>query len=129
VHRCDDSCRPGWCDAISSALIGCALDSDLRAIANVPAITVFLRLSASIFAALPRRQATHVNRVVAWRLLAPGRVDDLDDLRALAASGENSAAIAVRLNRTAAGVRKRAMDLGVRLAGSKRKLGLKAKGK
>ena len=48
-------------------------------------------------------------------------------LRALAASGENSAAIAVRLNRTAAGVRKRAMDLGVKLAGSKRELGLKAK--
>ncbi len=50
-------------------------------------------------------------------------------LRALAASGENSAAIAVRLNRTAAGVRRRAMDLGLRLAGSKRELGLKAKGK
>jgi hypothetical protein len=48
-------------------------------------------------------------------------------LRALAASGENSAAIAVRLNRTAAGVRMRAMDLGVRLAGSKREPGLKAK--
>jgi hypothetical protein len=37
---------------------------------------------------------------------------DDDQLRALAASGENSAAIAVRLNRTAAGVRMRAMDLG-----------------
>ena len=51
---------------------------------------------------------------------------DDDQLRALAASGENSAAIAVRLNRTAAGVRKRAMDLGIKLAGSKRELGLKA---
>ena len=37
--------------------------------------------------------------------------------------------IAVRLNRTPAGVRKRAMDLGVKLAGSKREVGLKAKGK
>jgi hypothetical protein len=40
---------------------------------------------------------------------------DDDQLRALAASGENSAAIAVRLNRTAAGVRRRAMDLGVKV--------------
>ena len=54
---------------------------------------------------------------------------DDDQLRVLAASGENSAAIAVRLNRTPAGVRKRAMDLGVKLAGSKREVGLKAKGK
>jgi len=54
---------------------------------------------------------------------------DDDQLRALAASGENSAAIAVRLNRTAAGVRRRAMDLGVKLAGSKRELGPKTKGK
>jgi hypothetical protein len=54
---------------------------------------------------------------------------DDDQLRALAASGENSAAIAVRLNHTAAGVRKRAMGLGIKLAGSKRELGLKAKGK
>src|ERR1700686_1481044 len=54
---------------------------------------------------------------------------DDDQLRALAASGENSAAIAVRLNRTPAGIRKRAMDLGVKLAGSKRELGLKAKAK
>jgi hypothetical protein len=53
---------------------------------------------------------------------------DDDQLRVLAASGENSAAIAVRLNRTPAGVRKRAMDLGV-MAGSKREVGLKAKGK
>jgi hypothetical protein len=52
---------------------------------------------------------------------------DDDQLRALAASGENSAAIAVRLNRTAAGVRMRAIHLGVRLAGSKREPGLKAK--
>ena len=52
---------------------------------------------------------------------------DDDQLRALAASGENSVAIAVRLNRTAAGVRKRAMDLGIKLAGSKRELGLKVK--
>ena len=52
---------------------------------------------------------------------------DDDQLRVLAASGENSAAIAVRLNRTPAGVRKRAMGLGVKLAGSKRELGLKAK--
>jgi hypothetical protein len=50
-----------------------------------------------------------------------------DQLQALAASGENSVAIAVRLNRTAAGVRRRAMDLGIKLAGSKRELGLKAK--
>jgi hypothetical protein len=54
---------------------------------------------------------------------------DDDQLRALAASGENSVAIAVRLNRTAVGVRRRAMDLGIRLAGSKRELGLKKKGK
>jgi hypothetical protein len=54
---------------------------------------------------------------------------DDDQLRALAASGENSPAIAVRLNRTAAGVRKRAMALGIKLAGSKRELGLKVKGK
>jgi len=52
---------------------------------------------------------------------------DDDQLRALAASGENSPAIAARLNRTAAGVRKRAIALGIKLAGSKRELGLKAK--
>ena len=54
---------------------------------------------------------------------------DDDQLRALAASRENPATIAVRLNRAAAGVRKRAMNLGIKLAGSKRELGLKAKGK
>jgi hypothetical protein len=54
---------------------------------------------------------------------------DDDLLRALAASGENSAAIAVRLNRTAAGIRKRATSLGIGLAGSRKALGLKAKGK
>jgi len=54
--------------------------------------------------------------------------EDDDRLRALAASGENSAAIAVRLKtRSAAGVRKRATHLGIGLAGSKRELGLKAK--
>ena len=47
--------------------------------------------------------------------------EDDDRLRALAASGENSAAIAVRLNRTPAGVRKRAMDLGIKLACACRK--------
>jgi hypothetical protein len=52
---------------------------------------------------------------------------DDDQLRALAASGENSIAIAARLNRTPAGVRKRAKNLGVRFAGSKRELGLRAK--
>jgi hypothetical protein len=40
--------------------------------------------------------------------------DDDDLLRALAASGENSAAIAARLKRTAAGIRKRAKSLPVR---------------
>ena len=54
---------------------------------------------------------------------------DDDLLRALAASGENSAAIAVRLNRTAAGIRKRATSLGIGLAGSRKAPGLKAKGK
>jgi hypothetical protein len=52
---------------------------------------------------------------------------DDDQLRALAASGENSVAIAARLNRTPGGIRQRAKSLGVRLAGSKRELGLKAK--
>jgi hypothetical protein len=33
----------------------------------------------------------------------------------------------LRLDRTAAAVRRRAMDLGIKLAGSKRELGLKAK--
>src|SRR5258705_9999740 len=50
-------------------------------------------------------------------------------LRALAASGENSAAIAARLKRTAAGIRKRATSLGIVLAGSRKALGLKAKSK
>ncbi len=53
---------------------------------------------------------------------------DDDLLRALAASGENSAAIAVRLNRTAAGIRKRATSLGIGLAGSRKALGLKSEG-
>jgi hypothetical protein len=53
---------------------------------------------------------------------------DDDLLRALAASGENSAAIAARLKRTAAGIRKRATSLGIGLAGSRKALGLKAKG-
>ena len=54
---------------------------------------------------------------------------DDDLLRALAASGENSAAIAARLKRAAAGIRKRATSLGIGLAGSRKALGLKAKGK
>ena len=53
---------------------------------------------------------------------------DDDLLRALAASGENSAAIAARLKRTAAGIRKRDTSLGIGLAGSRKALGLKAKG-
>ena len=54
---------------------------------------------------------------------------DDDQLRALAASGETSAAIAARLKRTAAGIRKRAKGLGVELAGSTRAPALKAKAK
>jgi hypothetical protein len=54
---------------------------------------------------------------------------DDDQLRALAASGETSAAIAARLKRTAAGIRKRAKSLGIGLAGSTRGPALKAKGK
>jgi hypothetical protein len=69
----------------------------------------------------------HLGKVMGKRSTWTSKDDD--QLRALAASGQNSAAIAVRLNRTAAGVRRRAMDLGVRLAGSKRELKPKAKGK
>jgi len=46
----------------------------------------------------------------------------------LLASGENSAAIAARLKRTAAGIRKRATSLGIGLAGSRKALGLKVNG-
>jgi hypothetical protein len=48
---------------------------------------------------------------------------DDDQLRALAASGESSAAIAARLNRSAAAIRKRAINLGIGLAGSKKATG------
>jgi hypothetical protein len=70
----------------------------------------------NILARKPRKRSTWTSK-------------DDDQLRVLAASGQSSAAIAVRLNHTAAGVRRRAMDLGVKLAGSKRELGLKVKGK
>jgi hypothetical protein len=50
-------------------------------------------------------------------------------LRALAASGENSAAIAARLKRTAAGIRKHATSLGIGLAASRKARALKAKGR
>ena len=75
----------------------------------------------------PGRARAEGEEVMGRRSTWTSKDDDL--LRALAASGENSAAIAVRLNRTPAGVRKRAMDLGIKLAGSKREVGLKAKGK
>jgi hypothetical protein len=51
---------------------------------------------------------------------------DDDQLRALAASGETSVAIAARLNRSAAGIRKRALNLDIGLAGSTKARGLKA---
>src|SRR5450631_3143221 len=52
------------CMASRTALIGHALDSDLPAIANVPAVIVFPRLSTSIFATLLRWIWRHVDRVV-----------------------------------------------------------------
>jgi hypothetical protein len=48
---------------------------------------------------------------------------DDDQLRSLAASGESSAAIAARLNRSAAAIRKRAINLGIGLAGSTKPTG------
>jgi hypothetical protein len=56
-------------------------------------------------------------------------IKDDDQLRVLAASGETSASIAVRLKRSAAGIRKRAISLGIGLAGSTKAPGMKAKGK
>jgi hypothetical protein len=53
---------------------------------------------------------------------------DDDQLRALAASGETSAAIAARLKRTAAGIRRRATSLGIGLAGSRKAPALKGEG-
>jgi hypothetical protein len=54
-------------------------------------------------------------------------IKDDDQLRVLAASGETSASVAMRLKRSAAGIRRRAINLGIGLAGSTKAPGLKAK--
>ena len=77
----------------------------------------------------PGRARAEGEEVMGRRSTWTSKDDDDDLLRALAASGENSAAIAARLKRTAAGIRKRATSLGIGLAGSRKALGLKAKGK
>ena len=51
---------------------------------------------------------------------------DDDRLRALAAGGESSSAIAERLGRDPSSVRKRAIKLSIKLAGSRNAIGLKA---
>ena len=57
----------------------------------------------------------------------PWTIQDDDQLRVLAATGETSGSIAVRLKRSAAAIRKRALYLGLVLAGSTKAMGLKAK--
>jgi len=57
----------------------------------------------------------------------PWTIKDDDQLRVLAATGETSGSIAVRLKRSAAAIRKRAIYLGILLAGTTKALGLKAK--
>jgi hypothetical protein len=59
----------------------------------------------------------------------PWTIKDDDQLRVLAATGETSGSIAVRLKRSAAAIRKRAISSGIVLAGSAKAPGLKAKGK
>jgi len=59
----------------------------------------------------------------------PWTIKDDDHLRVLAATGETSGSIAVRLKRSAAAIRKRAISSGIVLAGSTKAPGLKAKGK
>jgi hypothetical protein len=59
----------------------------------------------------------------------PWTIQDDDQLRVLAATGETSGSIAVRLKRGAGAIRKRATSLGIVLAGSTKALGLEAKGK
>jgi hypothetical protein len=54
-------------------------------------------------------------------------IEDDDQLRVFAATGETSGSSAARLKRSAAAIRKRATHLGVVLAGSTKALGLKAK--
>jgi hypothetical protein len=56
-------------------------------------------------------------------------IKDDDQLRVLAAIGETSASIAVRLKRSPPGIRKSAKHLGIVLAGSTTAPGLTAKGK
>jgi hypothetical protein len=56
-------------------------------------------------------------------------IKDDDQLRVLAATAETSALIAMRLKRSAPGIRKRAKNLGIVLAGSTNAPGLKTKGK
>jgi hypothetical protein len=51
----------------------------------------------------------------------------MDQLRVLAATGETSASIAMRLKRSAPGIRKRDKNLGIMLAGSTKAPGLKTK--
>ena len=57
----------------------------------------------------------------------PWTIKDDDQLRVLAATGETSGSIALRLKRSAAAIRKRAISLG--LAGSTKAPAMKAKGK
>jgi hypothetical protein len=59
----------------------------------------------------------------------PLTIKDDDQLRVLAATGETSGSIAVRLKRSAAAIRKRAISSGIVLAGSTKAPGLKAKRK
>jgi len=56
----------------------------------------------------------------------PWTIKDDDHLRILAATGDTSGSIGVRLKRSAAAIRKRATYLGIVLAGSTKALGLKA---
>jgi hypothetical protein len=54
-------------------------------------------------------------------------IKDNDQLRVLAATEETSASIAMRLKRSAPGIRKRDKNLGIVLAGSTKAPGLKTK--
>jgi hypothetical protein len=108
-------------------------DDELRVLAlsgaTVPEISKKMRRTPSAI----RHRALRVKIVISKspeRRLQPGAASwkpgDDDRLRALAAAGESSSAIAELLGRDPSSVRKRAIKLGVKLAGSRSGIELKA---
>ncbi len=107
-------------------------DDELRALAlsgaTVPEIASKMRRSPSAIRHRALRMKIVVSKSPKRRLhfgAALWKPADDDRLKALAAAGESSSAIAELLGRDPSSVRKRAIKLGVKLAGSRNSIELK----